>query len=89
MSQTAKPWNQLCFHCYPNTHFRRPPKLHLMLHSIVAARGFLCPFVTESRSQNFATENEKTLGFTRKTRVFISEVDGARTRNLRIDSPVL
>ncbi len=89
MSQTAKPWNLFCFHRYPNTDFRQTPKLHLMLHSIVTAKGFLCPFVAESRSQNFAAENEKTLGFTRKTRAFVSEVDGARTRNLRIDSPVL
>ncbi len=36
-----------------------------------------------------AAENEKTLEITGKSRVFDSEVDGARTRNLRIDSPVL
>ncbi len=34
-------------------------------------------------------KNEKTLEFIEKTRVFVSEVDGGRTRNLRIDSPVL
>ncbi len=33
--------------------------------------------------------NEKALAFYLNTRAFISEVDGARTRNLRIDSPVL
>ena len=89
MRLIAKSWNLFCFHRYPNTDFRRTSKLHLMLHSIVAAKGFLCPFVAESRSQHFATDNEKTLVFTRKTRAFVSEVDGGRTRNLRIDSPVL
>ena len=34
-------------------------------------------------------KNEKTLEFIEKTRVLFSEVDGGRTRNLRIDSPVL
>ena len=34
-------------------------------------------------------ENEKALEFIEKTRAFVSEVDGGRTRNLRIDSPVL
>ena len=33
--------------------------------------------------------NEKALEFKKKTRAFVSEVDGGRTRNLRIDSPVL
>ena len=37
----------------------------------------------------FSLENEKALEFTRRTRAFVSEVDGGRTRNLRIDSPVL
>jgi len=35
------------------------------------------------------SENEKTLEFIEKTRALFSEVDGGRTRNLRIDSPVL
>ena len=64
-------------------------KLHLMLHLNVTGRGFLCPFVAESRSTRITSENEKTLEIIEKTRVFDSEVDGGRTRNLRIDSPVL
>jgi hypothetical protein len=35
------------------------------------------------------TKNEKALEIIKKTRAFVSEVDGGRTRNLRIDSPVL
>ncbi len=88
MSLTAH-WNLFCPSRYPNTDLGRTSKLHLVLHLIVAGKGFLCPFLAESRSQDLETENEKTLAFTRKTRAFVSEVDGGRTRNLRIDSPVL
>ena len=44
-------------------------------------------FMSEFRT--IAQKNEKTLEIIEKTRVFDSEVDGGRTRNLRIDSPVL
>jgi hypothetical protein len=43
----------------------------------------------QSRGSTEGSENEKTLEFIRNPRVLLSEVDGARTRNLRIDSPVL
>jgi hypothetical protein len=72
-----------------NPEVRKMRMLHSMLHSIVTGRDFLRPFVSFSCPTRKASENEKTLEITRKTRVFISEVDGARTRNLRIDSPVL
>jgi hypothetical protein len=69
------------------------PCLHRSLHQVESETGFLSPLMTECLSGENPSENEKTLEITRKTRVFAnkenSEVDGARTRNLRIDSPVL
>gem|GEM_PF-6092811 len=44
---------------------------------------------TVKQCSETASENEKTLEIIGNSRVFVSEVDGARTRNLRIDSPVL
>ena len=55
----------------------------------MAEDGFSSPLLAElSKLQEFL-KNEKALGFIEKTRAFVSEVDGGRTRNLRIDSPVL
>lgn len=55
----------------------------------MAEDGFSSPLLAElSKLQEFL-KNEKALEFIEKTRAFVSEVDGGRTRNLRIDSPVL
>ena len=63
--------------------------LHQRLHQTMAEDGFSSPLLAElSKLQEFL-KNEKALEFIEKTRAFVSEVDGGRTRNLRIDSPVL
>jgi hypothetical protein len=51
--------------------------------------AFLIPFMSATTDSPPVPENEKTLEIASKSRVSNSEVDGARTRNLRIDSPVL
>ena len=53
---------------------------------LLATNGNIVSVSTKSENR---LENEKTLEIIEKTRVFDSEVDGGRTRNLRIDSPVL
>jgi len=59
------------------------------LHQTESESGFLSPLMAEMQLSGIPAENEKTLEIIEKTRVFDSEVDGGRTRNLRIDSPVL
>ncbi len=54
-----------------------------------SSNGFLSPFMSAITDSATPQENEKTLEIAGKSRVFDSEVDGARTRNLRIDSPVV
>lgn len=63
--------------------------LHPSLHQTESQSDLLGLLLADIASVAFSLENEKALEFTRKTRAFVSEVDGGRTRNLRIDSPVL
>ena len=63
--------------------------LHQSLHQTVSPSDFLGQLLAELGKLPKVLENEKTLKFIEKTRAFVSEVDGGRTRNLRIDSPVL
>ena len=60
--------------------------------TIVHSGDFLSSSVAKTILGQFRESwrnNEKALESLKKTRAFVSEVDGARTRNLRIDSPVL
>ena len=63
--------------------------LHQRLHQTMAEDGFSSPLLAELSKLQELLKNEKALEFIEKTRAFVSEVDGGRTRNLRIDSPVL
>ena len=63
--------------------------LHQSLHQTVASSDVLGQLLAELGNLTEVLENEKALEFVEKTRAFVSEVDGGRTRNLRIDSPVL
>ena len=63
--------------------------LHPSLPKTESNCDLLGLLLADIASVAFSSDNEKTLEFTRKTRAFVSEVDGGRTRNLRIDSPVL
>ncbi len=65
------------------------PSLPHRLPQIESSNGFLSPFKSAITETTAEPENEKTLEIASKSRVSDSEVDGARTRNLRIDSPVL
>ena len=63
--------------------------LHQSLHQTVSPSDFFGQLLAELDNLTQVLKNEKTLEFIEKTRAFVSEVDGGRTRNLRIDSPVL
>ena len=72
-----------------STHTEADSCLHQSLHQTVSPSDFLGQLLAELGNLTQVLENEKTLKFIEKTRGFASEVDGGRTRNLRIDSPVL
>ena len=63
--------------------------LHQSLHQTVSPSDVLGQLSAELGNLTQVLKNEKALESLKKTRVFVSEVDGGRTRNLRIDSPVL